>query len=341
MEHQEQLNNRATEQNTEQTLSEYLRGRFGADAPRIELTFLSGFHGNETDSENIRADMKKADIYIPENRGWTEETLTKMKEISARERYPYEIRVTNKFFEPVLEALYDTQTPVTIIDVPKDVDDEMRKKLQIFVPSSEMSFEENLEHLSESVKSWAEVLDKEREQYMISVIGPRIAEILEEHPELLEKEKVNVLLTLGVAHTGIKKELAKDKDTDVKEKLTHSPLSFQYFDDMTRRNVFGKEISDTVKENALLETILIKTRHLKEARRNIQSTPLQNRFARTLTGAFTSAELREIFKEWQSGKDFNQLFQKRMEAKGFKIPNNDEEAEEILKNYKNDKRTNF
>jgi len=366
------------------TLSEYLKEKFGKNVPKISLHFFSSPHATESDAEGISERMDEADIFIPEISGWKSSTLDEIKKISSGEKRNLDPKISglNPFFNPVFESLFESNIPITIIDAPEETKREMEKNLlKIKIPGN-TPFEEAAEAVSRVSKIESDIKHGEREKYMLSALGPKIAEILENHPELRKKKKVNVLLTLGVAHTKMIKELSSDKSIKVSKELRYSPTSFGFYAEMQRRYDFDKEISDSLKKKALIEIFL--SSPLKTFLRNSKNGATAMQFKRFLVDVFTEEELKTLyeekntsqriisedrrifmktdealsifsepanknwmrkiedsFNEWRKLKnrtdiDFDVLFEKHLEEKGLKIPENDEEAISIMQQYKHD-----
>ena len=278
-------------------LSGYLKEKFGDNFPKISLHFFSSPHATETDAEGIRERMNEADIFIPEISGWKNSTLDEIKKISAGEIRNLDLRKSgiNPFFQPVFESLFESNIPVTIIDAPEETKREMEKNLMKIKIPGNTPFEEAAEAVSRVSKIESDIKHKEREKYMLSVIGPKIAEILENRPDLRQKEKINVLLTLGVAHTNIIKELSADTDIEVSKELRYSPTIFGFYAEMQRRYDFGKEISDSLKKKALIEILL--SSPLKTFLQNSKNSATAMLFKRFLVEAFTEEELKTLYEE--------------------------------------------
>jgi hypothetical protein len=280
-----------------QTLSEYLKERFGENVPKISLRFFASSHKTEMDADGIKEKMDEADIIIPEFSGWSVGTLYNINRASQGELPPLK-NEKREFFRAIVNYLHNTKKPVIFIDMPKKEREELEKEIPYSRLRDDSTFEEALGKINESLKNEAETIYKKREQYMFSAIGPKIEEVLETHPELLKKEKITVLLTLGVAHTDMIKQLNKDPNTDVSKFLRYSPELFNPLSQVSRMHMFGKNVPEELQKKALLQKLLYYT-SLNEYFEKSQNTNVYDRFEHFLVGLFPENEIRFLFEEWK------------------------------------------
>lgn len=282
-------------ENDTKVLSGYLKERFGENIPKISLHFFSSPHGTELDAEGIQDRMKEADIFIPEISGWKYSTLEELKNISSGKKKNLDSKI-NPFFSPVIASLFESNVPVTIIDMPEEMKKRVENDLMKLKIPGNTSFEEAAEIVSRVSKAESDIKHKEREKYMLSALGPKIAKVLDSRPELKQKEKINILITLGVAHTEIMKELSSDKGIETKKELRYSPTVFGFYAEMERRYDFGKEIPDSLKQKSLIE-VLLSNSSLKTFLHESKNSAASMQFKRFLVNAFTEEELKALYEE--------------------------------------------
>lgn len=326
----EELEEDNTHEKAAKTLSRYLQEKLGENAPKVTLRFFAGPHEKYADADGIEERIRDADIFIPEAYGWTADDLDNLKNISSGETRPSEAFLLVPYLDKVFNALYATNKPVALVDVPSEKTKEMEQRLLDTSPNKQQGFEEALQQIDEALRNNAEILIQDRERYMLDQLGPKIVEVVETHQELKNKKELTVLLTLGYAHTGMIQELMHDDDIAVTKDLVYPISVFDYSHEALRRCFFNKEISHDLKEKVLFEEILMETSTFKKVFRDMQETNTFASFKRFIADAFSSDEIRELFEQWSQDNDFEKTFLAHLHAKNLRMPTSDEDAREIM-----------
>lgn len=288
----------------EETLSaaEYLKQIYGAEAPRLSVQFFSGPHATEMDAEGIEERLKECDVYIPEKVSWNQSHLQMWNDISAGNEMPPES--PNPFFSKIYEYLYASEKPVAFIDFPEEEWEKKFLEYQKQLPESleNLSYEEALEFMDRSARLTYQFIQKEREQYMLSRLGPKIVEVLEAHPELKQKKELNILITLGMGHTNIYHQMKKDQEMEVSRDMRYSPSMFGYYDEMMRRYMFGKDLPEALRSKALAQGMFRLSSLQNELVNKIRNTSKTISFERYVIGLFSEDEIKAMFEEWKDAK---------------------------------------
>lgn len=184
--------------------------------PEIAVNIFYSGHLEAQEAEEQAEKFAEADIYIPELVAWRPEILQNFRDCSEGKKTPAEIMKeweltpgtdpSYSFRLKQLEMIYGSGKAVTFIDIPYGHPLEWPQFS--FTYLQETSFKDNLENFKKFLLAWAE-RQKKREEYMVSRLRPKVQELLNENSALKEKDKLNVLLSLGAFHTGFWHALKK------------------------------------------------------------------------------------------------------------------------------------
>lgn len=218
--------------------------------PKIKIDIFYSPHGSAEDIDGLEDQLQKADIYIPENFGWTPEYLNVLRKLSDGKVTPemalqdwgdedpsYYSR-DEKFFK----IIYNSKKPITFIDIP-DNHSLVRRENENKIPK--IQFGSNFGQVLDSVRGYikkAADMHKERETYMVKQLQSQIQELLKTHPELRGRQEINILLSVGGAHTSLDRYLKEDYQTT--RKFSRIPMTFPYKEEALRRHMFNIPVDD-------------------------------------------------------------------------------------------------
>jgi len=276
--------------------------------PKIKIDIFYSPHGSAEDIDGLEDQLKKADIFIPETFGWSPEYLNALRKLSDGKVTP-EMALQdwgddNPFYysrdEKFFKIIYKSKKPITFIDIP-DNHSLVRRENENKIPN--IHFGSNFGQVLDSVRGYIEkaaTMHEERETYMLKQLQPQIQELLKTHPELRERQEINILLSVGGAHTSLDRYLKEDYQTT--REFSKIPMIFPYRDEALRRHMFKKPVDDELVARIATE------RTLSKAHRNIIDTltndsPKKAIAIRRLISRFSFDELKKMF---ESAHDLNE-----------------------------------
>lgn len=293
--------------------------------PALSVDIFYSAHDTPKDFEKLANFLPQADIYIPESIGWSSVDQAHYDAISAGRKTPEEIikslKVTTPDMYPThdtklkeFEILYNSHKPIIFIDIP------LRHQLTqrfnaldvAFLDSLTGHFEEDLESYKAFLQKIAQ-FQKERETYMLSQFKPKIVELLENHPELKEKADLRILVTLGSLHTPIWHALKKSGQKTA-ALFKSKPYVHSHENEVIRRNMFGKEVSDELVARAYLESEFFE--HFIPARD--EDTEELAILMRNIIDQFSTIDIKAVFDKVEKGDNFMDVFRATCQAKNFK-----------------------
>ena len=293
--------------------------------PALSVDVFYSTHDTPKDFEKLADFLPQADIYIPEVIGWSSVDQAHYDAVSEGRKTPEEIVESLKITTPDMyplhdtklkefEILYNSHKPITLIDIP------LRHSLTQRFNTLDVAFLESLTgHFEDDLESYKNFLQqlaqfqREREEYILSQFKPKIAELLDDHPELREKADLRVLVALGGLHTPIWHSLKKSGQktaTFFKSK----PYVYSHENEAIRRNMFGKEVSDELATRAYLESEFFA--HFTPARD--EDTETLAILMRKIIDQFSVTDVKAVFDEVEKGKNFLDVFRTACREKNLK-----------------------
>lgn len=330
------------EERLENEFNEKLQEAQKEGEPRIVVNIFFSAHRTAKDMEGLEKPFTHCDIFIPEASGWTDEILEYHRQVSAGALTPEEalkkmdITIEHSFYfakRKILEILYNSQRPLTLIDLPQNNEILNRYNiaqgliaqdlLGIEMGSVHSYLDQKFvilrEHLENSAK-----LEIEREEFMLQNLYPQVQKLFLAHPQLKNKEHLNVLLFLGAAHTKIYHTLKKFAQS-TKRDMGCMPYAFNTISEIKRRYMFGKEVSDKLIITFIFEYLWLDRivyPNLELISNNSNKIKL---FVKKLLSSFTADEMREI-----NMKKNTALFLSKLNEKNIKLPQTEKELDAMI-----------
>lgn len=307
-------------------------------SPNIKYELFFSPHGNPEDFHGLFKLIGNTDIYIPEVHGWSEEYLGIYQDVSAGSKTPEEAireRQTddaemNPLLLEELQALYKSNKPIAFIDLPEDEVPRSKNRIRL----AAQSFDELLDNVQYYLEEESR-LNHEREEHMIEQLKVKVGEILDSHPELKAKDDVSVLISLGSVHTGVYHQLKKDGER-VGREFNVMPQVYSLSDEGVRRYMWGKPVDRELAARILLETVFGNVFQPELEKVSTDNTKI-DLFKRKVASQFNIDEIGNIFHlltytDWNYFKgSFEGWMNYQMEIKGLKIPQSEQELDEIVK----------
>lgn len=301
------------------------------ELPEMSVNIFYSLHGTAKDFEGLKKEFEEADIYIPERPGWKRHHLWRLRALSIGDLIPY--KPSGKNSEQQKDALWETDNivynshkPITFIDIPSNhtLVKRWNKNLAEFQFGSNFNdaLDAERRYIAENV-----AIIKERERYMVDQLEPRIQKLLKDYPDLLKKQHINILLSLGLAHTFLYHNLKRDyRTTRVMSKM---PAVFSFEDEAMRRLMFDKQAGDELVARVAMEQCLWKVYHDSLYALTFDSEKIVRAF-RKLNVQFSFDEIKNMIEGAKSISSWKSLFEEGLLQKGLRMPTSEKELDEFL-----------
>lgn len=280
---------------------------------KISIEIFYSPHDTKEDVKGLEQKIKEADVFSVEAIGWSEQLFIDLNLVSQGELTPqdfigkYKIGGLDKQepFQPyqltVLDALFGSRKFVISFDVPGD-DPLLRKIDESVAALDKLEFSKDfvscLSSRRRALENFVE-LQGEREQYIVKKMEAFQETLAKgETKEVRDKEKISILFLLGAVHTGVYHRL-KESGREISRTFSTMPYIFgEFTTEITRRLLFGKEVSDTLVAQSLFWDLIDPwIAQGTENEPKVPSTVAQNLRTRKAVQAFSFSEIKNIFEE--------------------------------------------
>lgn len=307
--------------------------------PNVRYEIYYSPHGNLGDFQDLFKRIGSADIYVPEVFGWSREYLGIYEDVSAGRKTPEqairEKQVDDAEMNPLLlgelQALHSSNKPIVFIDLPEDEIPLGKNRIALAAQSFDGLLNNVQHYLEEESK-----LNHRREKHMAEQLRVKVGEVLDSHPKLKAKNDVSVLVSLGSVHTDLYHQLKKDGER-VEREFNVIPPAYSFSDEGIRRYMWRKPVDRELAARILLETVFgnVFQSALEKVSRDNTKIDL---FKRMIASHFNIDEIGDIFHlltytDWNYFKgSFESYMNYQMENKGLKLPQSEQELDEMIKN---------
>lgn len=326
--------------------------------PEMRLKFFFSPHLKKEDFSSLRDDIKNSDVYVPEIRGHESRILNIFQRISSGQLNPkkFEKQYKQEFrrelpdgLKGMFESLSGLKKPVYFVDLPHE--HELNRKFaeskaheqRALLNFLSGNFTKALISQKKCIETYAQA-QKGRENYIEDNLEGLKPKILKDHPHLRNKKEINILVSLGIAHTPIYHLFRKRKKMPSQQKLPFRPYIHLTTEELARRkNLFPeKEIKDEEIAKTFIESILNTT--LKE-NKSIKNSVELVKVSKFLSSKFTETDVENfskmlgkkhsaiLFDIFFSTTKLNsqKLFEPPLKEWGVKLPKTKKEVVEIIK----------
>jgi len=307
--------------------------------PEIAFSIFYGAHGSAKDVESLGVPLKNSDIVIPETMGWSQGHVTYYRALANGRVTPKEAlrrfstgqthyMLTSDTALKVFEMIYNSHKYIAFADVP-DGHPLVRRFLHIY--SSGFPIDDNFEQTLKNARNYMKdtsSLDLDRENFILSRLQPTVNQVLKEAPSLARKQKLNVLLFLGAAHTRIYREL-KRTGTEVNATFSYKPFVYPFSTEAERRYAFGKEIGDELVAKSFMEAIVV-IPGMQKITKDFRKISL---YARRALSGFTLDEIESVFYDMKRNRSYD-IFMNLLSQKGVVVPLTEKMLDDFLKKEK-------
>ncbi|MDP2668832.1 MAG: hypothetical protein Q8P07_03310 [bacterium] len=280
------------------------------EIPPLSVDIYYSPHLTEKDAGTLEEKLKDADIYAPELIHWKSAEPV-YRAVSQGSKTPAEAAKelhlddseTKRYTLKRLEIIYDSHKPIVFVDLPDDSELIKEYKEISFKPGLE-NFEEDLESIRSYMENSAN-FEKKREAYMISRLEPKVREAIEKYPELQNKDRLKILLSLGAMHTNLSHKL-KEKGFDMNREFSSGQIVYPFVSEGIRRHMFGKEVGEEFVSKALLES-LVWTFFRDDFKKKTDDTFELMKMFRETVSLFSTDEIKNLYAQAKDKNDFKKV----------------------------------
>lgn len=271
----------------------------------IHVTFHFGSHELRDDATSFQSLLELTDMYVPEARGWTSNAKSRFMNVSTGIETPEQANqmcIDNgeggreAFTMQLWKMLYGTYKHIELLDVPSgfEPEDEGAKDVYETLDTKTKSFSEFLHELNIETDSEVARQDK-RENY----ISEKLKELLEGLARSdADNNQLRILLSIGAVHTRLYEKFVSDpalKHVVIKQEFSEVPQPYYYRADLTKRKLYGEEISEEFLAKLFLEDIFMS--HV-EAMTLFTDANDKIKLLRAIIEPFSFEDTKEIFETW-------------------------------------------
>ena len=277
------------------------------DWPPITVQiFLSG-HDTPGDLADLAELIPRSDIYLYES-GTGDKFTRAFQALANEDLSPSRIEevleqskgIRGTAWEAIVRGVQGSKAIVGHIDLrPGDEVDGMeisdKYNATFSAPVDYNDFNGDLQSLEVGAAELA-ALQSKREHEMPLRFETELEKIFSDHPELKQKENLNILQSMGSYHTGLKRAFT-DAGVKAEHILHHSPYIYSYRYQMQREFAFGRQPDKDVVAKVLLENVL------EDALEHsaVQGDPLGHEesvpYIRKIASAFTTEEIESFYNQ--------------------------------------------
>lgn len=328
------------EGNTEFQKSQQLEASFNrtlqegrqSGEPEISINIFYSPHVEGHMVEGLRKQFDQADIYVPESVGWTPDSLQVGRDV-CEGRVPLSnierMRTVDPFTYRELLMMNNSHKPTIIVDLPEGhplIKKHEDLQIEEVTMLNKATFTDTLNAIINFYKADADI-QVQREVYMLSQLRPKIREAMAVYPHLKAKKEINVLMSLGSAHTLLYSELKKQK---VKVERTFGSRPYWgYRHEGTRRYIFNKDIDQQLAAKIFLEYKFssIFSFYLRGLTENSADILL---LSRRIISLFSFEEAKEIFEASRKDMSLKSIFEAKFSSKRINLPKSPAQLDEFL-----------
>jgi len=231
--------------------------------PDVEINIFYSAHGVGENVAMLASLFKRADIFFPEYPSWTSTSLVDFQDLSAGEisademlsQYGWDRKSPPWFTTSKIRLVEKSKKAIGFVDLPFGHPLEMqlensRKKYKSRLASAR-NFDQMLEATLANLKDESS-LARAREEHVASQIDSEIDRIFKLKPSLKRKQKVNVLLDLGGAHTYVA-HILKSKGFNIARHFGSLNRIQTLRNEALRRLAFNRDVDKKFLASVLLE----------------------------------------------------------------------------------------
>jgi hypothetical protein len=315
---------------------------------RLHLDIFHSYHASRKDLEALDRDLKVADVYLPEGRGWTDSILRIYQQVSAHQVRPDKALALlgispgntphHGAFAESLKLIWKHRVPVAFADVPRGHLLDLALKTAFGRMSRSvidvMNHRSSYPDYDAFVQQFALLLmryyemEGKREEYIMDHIPSAVRRSLQDYPKLRRRRDLKVLLSLGALHTAPYIHLKK-LGVDVKRSFSRQPFIFPHGAQAGRTVLLGSgKPDDELVARAALEMMCdVAPMPFRQLTSDYFKAILAQR---RLIDRLDSNEIKELIEAVLEGGDFRQSFMAKLADKKIVLPTTERQLDRFV-----------
>jgi len=308
--------------------------------PKITVDFFFSAHGSPEDFDRLPAALKNADVYIPEQVGWTKKQEQIINQVS-QGKTKLEIE-PGSIQETEVSSLYNTKIPIFFVDIPKGhslikkIEDSIIKTQDATKKFYQGNFDKALEIEKKATMDMALAM-KEREDFIADKLKKELGILTKKFPQLKNKPDIRVLIQLGMAHTTVYRKLKAELPFP-KMTLGRDAFVFDTSREIIRRLIKNPQeiVDDGLYAKSMMEN-LVAGFFLHNV---TNDTNKINWASRKLVAHLSTDQIRSFSKDMGDLSNVTTMLQsyeirikkliRKLEKIGVKLPTTEEEIDKLL-----------
>lgn len=306
--------------------------------PMVHLDLYLGAHRSPEDLDAMLPLFERCDVYIPEILGYPAELQEEYQDVSNGKGPAEEITARHlkeamfsKFHTAELGMIQDSGKVILFIDLPMGhpLIEELKKTIPLLgkIPPAGHSYEEALTDLKNLYAEFGRQ-QQEREHYIRDNFKVKLFAALQDRPDLLKKESLNILMRMGMAHTSLSKDF-KNADLHTNRTFQDLPIVFAAEHQLLRSVLFNKEMDNDLLIHALLTTLINKAAPQLFSSQVSKDTIGMFAYLQKVQKGFTADEVRELWDAMRTSDFEPTVLLEKLQEKNIPIPKTIEELRAI------------
>ncbi len=276
----------------------------------MRVKFFFSAHSRKEDFAQFENEFANCDVYIPEVTLYSRATIEKFRKLSCGKLSPKKIiqalRVAgvdvseiSSLDKSLWEIIYKSQKAIYLVDVP-EANKTFKKIYTTAYKFDNLAFTNflsgNFSKALENEKIFLELFtqyQKKREQYIKKNIYNLESKIIKDYPKLKNKKEINILISLGAAHTSLFHQLKKENRISVQRICSPLPIIFPIFSELERKKIFHYEQKNQPSKQDLSRILLEETLGLAlQDDKNIKDTNDLSKISRHIAFRYNWQQIR-------------------------------------------------
>jgi|GEM_PF-2759349 len=286
------------------------------DWPELRVTFYFAPHANHHDVADAEAHMKDSDILLYESAaGSSGEARHRKQKIAflnslsinppmSLDEALLEYDAPGTTDEHRVRGVYDSGIAVGTIDI-GDTEIEQRMVLRMSNVGYEIrrrseSYEAALENYKRKMQLYGE-LQAERERMMLDNFEDSLESILASRPDLKEKESLEILITMGSAHTTLRHKFTEAGIDSDRYFSMGGVQIYDYDNELIRTYMRRLEPTDELVQRAFTDNIIEDIYYSNPGTSATTPTDEWTIYKRRLVSKLNGEQMEHIFSLWNGG----------------------------------------
>ena len=306
------------------------------DWPKLELSFYFANHAVKSDTENMAPLVAEADIILYEDVTRYEEYKAFFNQVATDPEKAFENpiwkSVKDTDLEPMVMAMKGTNKVAATMDIGKTVEEhEMAQALSDLVkrPVARVAeYSDAVRMFGEKCEEIAKLQSK-REDVMVANFEEEIEQILASHPDLMQKNELKILASMGLYHTRLGHKFAEAGMKSGRH-FSNKSYTYGYQNELVRSYAFHKEASNELMQRATAESIVAMYILHELKRREEVKSEMITAYLRNAVTALTIEDMEDLYDAYRGGHLTTKLLDRLLTSRGvYRLPRDKKELDYI------------